>query len=80
MITYEHKDKLDQTLMVGDCVAYPIHNALGIGIITKLNPKTLKIVDVSATGFWARGTNKYPHDVVRLDGQDISLYLLKKLK
>ena len=76
----EHKDKLDRVLLIGDCVAYPDYNCLQIGIIIKLNPIMVKIVRIGSTGYLARGVNKYPKDIIRLDGQDVSMYLLKQSK
>jgi hypothetical protein len=78
--TIQHNDKLSQPLAEGDCVAYPEHNSLAIGTIIKINPKMVKIQRVGSTGYWARGTNKYPNDVVKLDGADVTLYLLKHTK
>lgn len=76
----EHRDKLDRILAEGDCVAYPDANSLYIGTIIKLNPKMVKIAKVGATGYWARGTNKYPEDLVKLDGPDVTVYILKHIK
>lgn len=78
--TPEHQDKLGRSLAEGDCVAYPDHNTLCIGTITKLNPKMVKVVQVGAKGYWTRGTNKYPTDIVKLDGEAVTLYLLKQVK
>jgi hypothetical protein len=64
----------------GDCVAYPEQNSLSIGTIIKINPKMIKVQKVGSTGYWARGTNKYPNDVVKLDSADVTLYLLKHTK
>lgn len=76
----EHKDKLGRVLSLGDHVAFPSSNSLCIGTIIKVNPKMLKVTAIGATGYWARGTNKYPDDLVKLDGEDVTLYLLKKIK
>jgi hypothetical protein len=75
-----HKDKLGKLLKVGDCVAYPSTNRLDIGTIKKLNPKMVNVWRVGATpNFgWYRGSNKYPNDLVLLDGPEVTIYLLKK--
>lgn len=78
--TIEHKDKLGLPLAEGDCVAYPESNSLSIGTIIKLNPKMIKVVRVGAKGYWARGTNKYPSDVVKLEGEAVTFYLLQQVK
>jgi len=75
-----HYDKMGRQLDEGDCVAYPEHNSLYIGTIIKINPKMIKVQKVGSTGYWARGTNKYPNDVVKLDSADVTLYLLKHTK
>jgi hypothetical protein len=75
-----HHDKIGSQLDEGDCVAYPDHNTLAIGTIIKINPKMVKVQPVGSTGYWARGTNKYPNDVIKLNGADVTLYLLKHTK
>lgn len=75
----EHKDKLGRPLNEGDCVAYPTHNSLEIGTIKKLNPKMVKVAKVGAKSWYAgQGTNKYPEDIVKLDGEEVTLYLLRQ--
>ena len=70
----EHKDKLGRPLAVGDCVAYPDgNNILKIGLIEKLNPKMIKVKGFKKT----YTVNKYPHESVKLDGPDITMYILK---
>ena len=72
----EHRDKLGRLLKVGDCVAYPSHNSLSIGVIKKLNPK---MVGVSKLGkkSWSSSSNKYPVDLVLLDGPEVTMYVIK---
>jgi hypothetical protein len=76
----EHKDKLDRILLLGDCVAYPHRNCLQIGIIVKLNPIMIKIVQIGAKNYENLGVNKYPKDIIKVDGPDVSMYLLKQSK
>ena len=76
----EHHDKLGRLLAEGDCVAFPSSNSLCIGTVIKVNPKMLKVKQLGATGYWARGTNKYPDDLVKLDGEEVTVYLLKHVK
>jgi hypothetical protein len=72
---YEHRDRMGRLLKTGDCVAYPTHNSLSIGTIKKLNPKMVKVVPVGIKfGSWA---NKYPQDLVLLDGPEVTMYFLK---
>lgn len=73
-----HKDRIGRPLAVGDYVAYPTHNSLEIGSITKLNPKMIKVKRLKKASQWAPGEqNKYPFDTVKLDGVDLTVYLLK---
>ena len=71
-----HKDRLDQDLAVGDCVAYPSSNSLVIGVITKFNPKMIKVSQLPA-GRHSWETNKYPTDLVKLDSSAVTMYLLR---
>lgn len=73
-----HKDKLGRTLAINDFVAYPHSNALAIGKITKLNPKMVKVLEVGTTTRYRRGEyNKYPDDTVRIEGSEVTFYILK---
>lgn len=71
-----HKDRLDQNLEVGDCVAYPSSNSLVIGVIVKFNPKMIKVSQLPA-GRFSWETNKYPVDLIKLDSSAVTMYLLK---
>lgn len=76
----EHKDKLGRPLAVDDYVAYPTSNSLAFGRVIKLNNKMIKVVKVPAGKFVDSGSNKYPHDTVRLDAKDMTWYLLRNSK
>jgi len=68
----EHKDKLGRLLAVGEHVAFPESNRLCFGTIVKLNPEMLWIKALGKT--WE--VSKYPDDTVRIDGPDLTFYLL----
>ena len=72
-----HKDRLGRILKVGDCVAYPASNTLVIGVIKKLNPKMVGVSALGKARTWSSAKNKYPEDCVRLDGPEVTMYLLK---
>ena len=72
-----HKDKLGRVIAIDDFVAYPTHNSLAFGKVTKINPKMIGISKVSKGGHWRDSTNKYPADLVRLDAKDMTWWLLK---
>lgn len=76
--TIEHRDKLGQPLAVGDAVCYPSHNSLELGTVKKLNPKMVKVFEVGRKqSKWYTGSNKYPQDLVKVSGPEVSMYLLK---
>lgn len=72
----QHRDKLGRLLKVGDCVAYPGSNTLIIGTIKKLNPKMVGVARAGQKG-WGP-SNKYPSDLVLLDGPEVTMYLLRE--
>ena len=73
----EHKDKLGRLINVGDFVAYPVHNNLEFGKVEKLNSKMIGVLPCINKYRQSKNTNKYPQDIVRLDAQDMTWYILK---
>jgi hypothetical protein len=71
----QHKDKLGQDLAVNDCIAFPDSNTLFIGKIVKLNPRMITVVKIG--GKTSFTTRKYPADLIRLESEAVTLYLLK---
>jgi hypothetical protein len=71
-----HKDKLGRVIALDDFVAYPSSNSLIFGRVIKLNNKMVKVVKVPAGKFKDSGSNKYPHDMIKLDPKDMTFYLL----
>jgi len=77
--TPEHKDRLGRILKLGDCVVYPSHNSLEVGTVKKINNKMVKVWRVGAKeGRWYTGSNKYPKDIVIVEGPEVTMYLLKE--
>ena len=74
----EHRDKLGKLLAVGDAVCYPSHNSLELGTVKKLNNKMVKVWEAGRHGTWYSGNNKYPSDLVKVEGAEVTMYLLKK--
>jgi hypothetical protein len=72
-----HKDKLGRTINVGDFVAYPIRNSLEFGKVMKLNNKMVGVIPAVSKYKVYGNTNKYPADLVRLEAQDMTWYILK---
>ena len=73
----EHKDKLGRSISVGDFVAYPVHNSLEFGKVEKLNSKMIGVLPCISKYRQTKNTNKYPSDLVRLEAQDMTWYILK---
>jgi hypothetical protein len=69
----EHKDKLGRLLKIGDFVAFPDRNSLAVGVVKKLNPKMIGVGRIKSK----YSQNKYPEDIVRIEGPEVSMYLLK---
>jgi len=77
-IIIEHKDRIGQILSLNDLVAYPVHNHLEVGIITKLNAKMVRVKKVEAPKKWeSKQLNRYPNDCVKIEGPIVSMYLIK---
>ena len=72
-----HKDKLGRVINVGDFVAYPIRNSLEFGKVMKLNNKMVGVIPAVSKYKIYGNTNKYPADLVRLEAQDMTWYMLK---
>ena len=74
----EHKDRLGKSIKIGDFVAAADNNRLSVGIINKINPKMIQYKTISQEKFFhGRRVNKYPYDVVVIEGPEVSVYLLK---
>ena len=71
----DHRDILGQPLAVGDAVVFPSSNTMYVGTITKLNPKMIKVKRVGSRSKWEQ--NKYPSDLARVSGAEVTMYLLK---
>lgn len=72
----DHRDILGQSLEVGDCVVYPSMNSMYVGMIIKLNPKMVKVKRVGSK-YRTSGQNKYPADLAKVSGAEVTMYLLK---
>ena len=73
-----HKDILGQKINTGDHVAYPVGTSMKIGMVSKITPKMINIVDDSHQYY---PTRRYPNDVVVIkDNKYLALYLLKQTK
>jgi hypothetical protein len=71
----QHSDLFGQPLEPGDCVVYPRSNSMMVGIVAKLNPK---MVGVKGAGTRWGDCNKYPQELVKVSGSEVTMYLLRK--
>jgi hypothetical protein len=76
--TIEHRDRLGRLINVGDFVAAADNNRLSVGVVCKLNPKMVQYKTIHTERYWSdRRVNKYPDDVVIVEGTHVTFYILK---
>ena len=73
-----HDDLLGQPLSIGDCVVFSINSGVSLGIVIKLHPKMVSIKRVDPK--WSWSMNKYPNTLVKVQGAEVTMYLLKNSK
>ena len=72
----EHKDLLGRSLQIGDCVAVPYGNGLGICKVTKFTTKMVRVHPVN-TKRASKGYLKYGTDIVVVPSEDVFVYVLE---
>ena len=70
----QHSDLFGQPLEIGDCVVYPRSNTMMVGTVDR-HIQTL--VGVKGIERWG-DCNKYPQELVKVSGSEVTMYLLKK--
>ena len=76
--TIEHRDRLGRLINVGDFVAAADNSRLSVGVICKLNPKMVQYKTIHTERYWTdRRVNKYPNDVIVVEGPEVTFYILK---
>jgi hypothetical protein len=74
----EHRDRLGRVIKVGDFVAAADNNRLSVGTVCKLNPKMVQYKTIHNEKYWSdRRVNKYPNDVIVVEGPEVTFYILK---
>ncbi len=73
-----HNDLFGQSLEIGDCVVFPSSNSMLVGTVAKLNPKMVRVKRVHTKYAWEQ--NKYPDALVKVQGSEVTWYLLKNSK
>jgi hypothetical protein len=74
--TPEHFDRIGRQVEVGDVVAVADFNGIMIAKVTKLNSKMIKIKRHPSTGRSSE-RNKYSKDAIKLDPEDVAIYILQ---
>jgi hypothetical protein len=72
----QHSDLFGQPLEIGDCVVYPRSNSMMVGTVVRHMPKMVGVKGVGSR--WA-DCNKYPQELVKVSGSEVTMYLLKKM-
>lgn len=74
-----HSDRLGQAIKEGSIVAFPISaTMLGIGSVTKLSPKTIRVKEVDTKKrSWGGTAQRYPGETVVLNEiPEMLMYLI----
>lgn len=70
-----HTDILGRELLLGDCVAYSAGSrSLRLGLVDKLHPKMIRVKTKGST------SNQYPKETIKVDGPDVTMYILRGFK
>ena len=78
-----HHDYFGRELAVDDCVVFSTQNLFQVGRIVKITPKQVSVMGYDyARKNWrtgeTKGTFKYGHEVLKVDPQEVTMYLLRK--
>ena len=75
-----HKDRVGKEIALEDYVVYPDRNHLSIGVVKKLNNKMVGVSKLikSKRGYdYTQYSNKYPEDLVVVDGSRVTMIILQ---
>jgi hypothetical protein len=70
----QHSDLFGQALEPGDCVVYPRSNTMMVGTVARHTPKMVNVKGIERWG----DCNKYPQELVKVSGSEVTMYLLRK--
>ena len=73
----QHYDRIGQQVDVGDIIAVADFNGLMLARIVKLNSKMIKVQRYPNAYRDGKGRNKYAHDAIKLDRDDVAIYILQ---
>jgi hypothetical protein len=72
----QHYDRIGRQVDVGDIVAVADFNGLMLAKITKLNKVMIKVQRFPNAYRDGKGRNKYAHDAIKLDSEEVAIFLL----
>lgn len=89
-MTTEHilYDRLGNEIKIDDHVAFVSRGLLKIGLVIKINPKTIKVLHIDPVAPKRQGyvwppvgskSNKYPEECIVVNGPRVTMYLLKNI-
>jgi hypothetical protein len=72
-----HHDKIDQEIVIGTSVVFRHGNEIVIGIVERMTPKMVEVCRVPKHKWGSSLYRKYPKDLVTIDNQAVTMYMLK---
>lgn len=72
-----HLDRIGRQIEVGDVVAVADFNGLMLAKVTKLNQKMIKVQRFPVPYRNGKARNKYGHDSIKLDADEVAIYTLQ---
>ena len=75
-----HKDRIGKEIALEDYVVYPDRNHLSIGLVKKINNKMVgvsKLVKNKRGYSWSSYSNKYPEDLVIVEGARVTMIIMQ---
>lgn len=72
-----HYDRIGRQVEVGDIIAVADYNGLMLARVTKLNQKMIKVQRFPKAYSDGKGRNKYAHDAIKLDPDDVAIHILQ---
>jgi hypothetical protein len=72
-----HLDRIGRQVNVGDIVAVADFNGLMLAKVIKLNKKMIKVQRFPKPYSNGQCRNKYAHDAIKLDPDDIAIHVLQ---
>ena len=71
-----HRDIFGRVISEGSYVAFPAQNTLSIGTVGRCTAKMVRVHPIK--GYRAKdGMLKYAHELVTVEGSDVTFYILK---